>query len=618
MTFARRLTLLLLVVLLLAPVPGDADDGAAHFYGSKGGQPLNAPIVGMARTQAGDGYWLVASDGGIFTFGNAAFAGSMGGRPLNSPIVGMAVDEATDGYWMVASDGGIFAFGNAPFLGSKGGQPLNAPIVGMAATNDGGGYWLVASDGGIFTFGNATFEGSMGGRPLNQPIVGMAAAPGGGYWMVARDGGIFAFGAAPFLGSMGGQPLNQPVVGMATDPNGGYWMVARDGGIFTFGTAPFHGSTGSMVLNQPIVGMAATPTGGGYWLVASDGGIFSFPSATPSLSVSTVAEGLSVPWDIGFAPGGTLLYTERPGRIGVVTGSGTRTIATVSDAFVASEGGVLGMAIDPDFATNRRIYVCQTWTDGTARDVRLHAWVVNSGFTAATRVNPALFTGAPSTTGRHTGCRPRFGPDGFLWVGTGDSAVGTVPQNLGSLGGKVLRINKLTGVGAPGNVSSGSRVYTYGHRNVQGLAFRPGSGQAFAIEHGTAEDDEITALEAGGNGGWDPVPGYDESTPMTDLEKFPDAMQPVWASGFPTIATSGGTFVTGGRWRSWSGALIVACLKGRQLRAYFLDGADNLTGEQRILDLPYRVRSPILGPDGNLYVTTSMGTNDRILKVTPV
>ena len=122
----------------------------------------------------------MASDGGIFSFGDAAFHGSMGGTPLNAPIVGMAATPDGAGYWEVASDGGIFSFGDAAFHGSMGGTPLNAPIVGMAATPDGGGYWEVASDGGIFSFGDAAFHGSMGGTPLNAPIVGMAATPGGG------------------------------------------------------------------------------------------------------------------------------------------------------------------------------------------------------------------------------------------------------------------------------------------------------------------------------------------------------------------------------------------------------------------------------------------------------
>ena len=143
------------------------------------GPPItsNLPLVGAAATSDGGGYWEVASDGGVFSFGDAAFHGSMGGRPLNAPIVGIAATPTGQGYWEVASDGGIFSFGDAAFSGSMGGRPLNAPIVGIAATPTGQGYWEVASDGGIFSFGDAAFSGSMGGRPLNAPIVGIAATP---------------------------------------------------------------------------------------------------------------------------------------------------------------------------------------------------------------------------------------------------------------------------------------------------------------------------------------------------------------------------------------------------------------------------------------------------------
>jgi hypothetical protein len=224
--------------------------------------PKGTSIVGQLGqfTYVSPGYWEVASDGGIFSFGTAPFYGSMGGKPLNAPMVGMAATPTGGGYWTVASDGGIFSFGKAQFYGSMGGKPLNKPVVGMAATPTGGGYWEVASDGGIFSFGKAQFYGSMGGKPLNKPIVGMAATPtGGGYWEVASDGGIFSFGKAFFYGSMGGKPLNKPMVGMAaTTTGGGYWTVASDGGIFSFGKALFHGSMGGKPLNKPVVGMAAS------------------------------------------------------------------------------------------------------------------------------------------------------------------------------------------------------------------------------------------------------------------------------------------------------------------------------------------------------------------------
>ena len=245
---------------LVASDGGIFDYGTASFWGSTGNLKLNAPVVGMAATQSTNGYWLVASDGGIFNYGDAGFFGSMGGQHLNRPIVGMAAGPGGNGYWLVASDGGIFSFGSAHFFGSTGGMNINKPIVGMAATPDGGGYWLVASDGGIFAYGDAQFDGSTGAIQLNQPVVGMAAGPGGnGYWLVASDGGIFTFGSASFHGSAGAIHLNQPVVGMAATPDGnGYWLVASDGGIFTYGDALFFGSTGNIHLNKPIVGMSST------------------------------------------------------------------------------------------------------------------------------------------------------------------------------------------------------------------------------------------------------------------------------------------------------------------------------------------------------------------------
>ncbi len=242
----------------------DATDGGIFtypnntFYGSTGSIKLNKPMVGMDPTPDGQGYWLVASDGGIFTYGDAQFHGSRGGQPLNKPIVGMATTPDGQGYWLVASDGGIFTYGDANYYGSRGGQPINAPIVGMAATPDGGGYWLVGADGGIYSYGDALFHGSTGALKLNKPVVGIAGTPTGlGYWLVASDGGIFNYGDANFYGSTGSLKLNKPVVGMASSPSGlGYWLVASDGGVFNYGDAPFEGSAGSLHLNAPVVGMA--------------------------------------------------------------------------------------------------------------------------------------------------------------------------------------------------------------------------------------------------------------------------------------------------------------------------------------------------------------------------
>ncbi len=260
-----------------AVVAGHAESGtpapnAVTAFGAATAVPgtmlggLAAPVVGMASTPDGLGYWVVASDGGIFSFGDAPFEGSTGGIRLNAPIVGMAATSDGGGYWLVARDGGVFAFGDAVFLGSMGGHVLNQPIVGMAATPTGRGYWLVASDGGVFAYGDAAFLGSMGGTPLNQPVVGMAASPtGAGYFMTASDGGIFAFGDAAFEGSLGGIHLNQPIVGMAVTSTGrGYWLAAADGGVFAYGDAPFEGSDGGTAKQAVAVGIAGRP--GGYWI----------------------------------------------------------------------------------------------------------------------------------------------------------------------------------------------------------------------------------------------------------------------------------------------------------------------------------------------------------------
>jgi SpoIID/LytB domain protein len=251
----------------------DASDGSVFSFGnavndgSMAGTPLNKPVVGMATTSDSQGYWLVATDGGIFSFGDAHFYGSTGNINLNKPIVGMATTPDGLGYWMVASDGGIFSFGDAKFFGSTGSLKLNKPIVGMVPTHDGQGYWLVASDGGIFSFGDTTFYGSLGATPPASPVVDVApSAGGGGYWMLEANGTVRTFGNAPTLASA----ANSPGVGSArsamtslipTTTGQGYVMVDSSGQAFSFGDAPYLGDEAA---NKPgysgrVVGIAATP-----------------------------------------------------------------------------------------------------------------------------------------------------------------------------------------------------------------------------------------------------------------------------------------------------------------------------------------------------------------------
>jgi hypothetical protein len=227
------------------------------------------------------GYWLVGTDGGVFSFGRATFQGSTGDVPLNQPIVGITPTPSGRGYWMVASDGGIFAFGDGAFVGSMGGTPLNKPIVAMAATPSGGGYWLVASDGGVFAFGDAAFYGSTGAIKLNKPIVDIAATPSGrGYWLVASDGGIFAFGDAGFFGSVGEGDLAKRIHAMAPTRSGrGYWLVAGDGKIFAYGDAGFFGSA-SENAEKRVIDIAPSASGRGYYVTTSNGQVLPFGDAT--------------------------------------------------------------------------------------------------------------------------------------------------------------------------------------------------------------------------------------------------------------------------------------------------------------------------------------------------
>jgi uncharacterized protein YkwD len=270
------LTAVLLGVFAVMSAPAaPAGVNGASYLGSVALSPIRRPITGMTSTPTGRGYWLVADDGGVFSFGDASFYGSTGGIHLNKPIVDIASTHDGRGYWMVASDGGVFSFGDASFYGSTGGIHLNKPIVGVAPTPSGRGYWLVASDGGIFSFGDASFHGSTGGLRLNQPVVGIAATTDGrGYWLVASDGGIFNFGDAYYYGSTGHQRLGTSIVGIDRPARGhGYWIVARNGEVFGFGQAPHLASGSGSAMLSPTAATAPS-AGGGYWLGTQDGGVY--------------------------------------------------------------------------------------------------------------------------------------------------------------------------------------------------------------------------------------------------------------------------------------------------------------------------------------------------------
>ena len=272
-----------------------------HYYA-----PATLQSLPGGTTLAGDqpsggvgGYWVNATDGGVFSFGNAQFHGSTGGMRLNQPVVAMSSTHDAAGYWEVASDGGVFSFGDATFHGSTGSIRLNKPMVGMATTPDGGGYWLVASDGGIFAYGDAPFYGSTGSIRLNKPIIGMVPThDGGGYWLIASDGGVFAFGDAGFFGSLGGAPPTTALVGVAPTPDGGgYWVLGANGTVYDFGDAPQVGvaavSPALSTMKTPMSGLIPDFSGQGFDAVNGSGQVFAYGDAPYFGDVTTAVPGYS-------------------------------------------------------------------------------------------------------------------------------------------------------------------------------------------------------------------------------------------------------------------------------------------------------------------------------------
>ncbi len=366
----------------------------------------------------------------------------------------------------------------------------------------------------------------------------------------------------------------------------------------------------------------ADATGAGRRTVASSSSASSTaatspPAGAPTLDVAVVADGLDHAWDVVQAPDGTLLVDERPGGFtAVLPGGAVREVdADLGDLFAEGETGLMGLVLDPAFDGNRRLYTCQGVTGGAGASISVIAWTVAADWSSVRRTDDPLVGDIPVNegSGRHGGCRLRFAPHGALLIGTGDNALGTNPQDPGSLAGKVLRADPRTGA---------VRVWTYGHRNVQGLAVRPGSGQVFSVEHGPDRDDEVNLLRGGANYGWDPVGAdvYDETVPMTDPD-IPGAVPAVWSSGAPALATSGATFLDGAQWGNYDGLLLVGLLRDEGVLALRLDEAGALVEEFRIPELDGtqgRIRTVQQGRDGALYVTTDNGnSDDRLLRVTP-
>jgi glucose/arabinose dehydrogenase len=394
---------------------------------------------------------------------------------------------------------------------------------------------------------------------------------------------------------------------------------------------------------------------------------------TTSLTHTLVLDGLESPWDMAFLDDGTMFYTEKcrglsvmmPGGevnallgMGGVEGYGS----SADDLFCEGQAGMMGVAVDPDFAENRRIYVYSTSNMSDPHTNRLMRLEVSEDFTTVSGrtdiVDDVPYKMAASNhpfggPGAHNGGRVRFGPEGALWLTTGDTHNGEVPQSPTMMGSKVIRIDTDGNAHPENSPPEGfdPRIYTYGHRNVQGIAFHPETGAAITAEHGPWHSDEITILQNGGNAGWDPRPnmagrgdcpddycGYSPNQeggmnrferaafmPMTDFATYPDAMPPIWDNNGWSQGTSSAAFLEGEAWGEWDGAMVVGILGigfggtpiGQRIDViqFNEENTDVMDVTEMTLPMdPARFRSVVMGPDGSLYTAVDEGI---IHKLTP-
>ena len=348
------------------------------------------------------------------------------------------------------------------------------------------------------------------------------------------------------------------------------------------------------------------------------GGGIAAPSTTPRsdpvITETVIQSGLIVPWEVAVAPDGRMFVTERPGTISVFesTAPMAKRVAStqVSGVRAMGEAGLLGLALDPDFPRNQVFYVCASRLDqGEWRNEVLRYRASASALTA----DYTILRNGIVASGLHDGCRMRFGPDGKLWIATGDGGVPARAQDAASLNGKVLRLNADGSVPSDNPTLKGqsapSAVYALGLRNPGGLAFDPRTGTCFIVDAGDQVQDEIDEVSAGANFGWPSALG-----PNGASRGFVD---PVWSSGTSTLAVGGAAFVSGPVWGAWDNSLVVATLKEQDLRRFTVDD-NHVTQREILLDQKYgRLRTVTSAPDGSLLVATSTGSGDRIIRIAP-
>jgi glucose/arabinose dehydrogenase len=345
------------------------------------------------------------------------------------------------------------------------------------------------------------------------------------------------------------------------------------------------------------------------------------PQSEPFV-VSTVVSGLNTPWDLAWGPDGMIWFSERGGRISRLDpASGTRSTAGSIEVHQSGEGGLMGIAFHPEFATSPYVYAMHTYGSFFSA----HNKLVRMRWDG-TKLGPpeTLLEGLPGG-GIHNGSRIVVGPDHMLYITTGDAGNGDVAQDVTSLGGKILRLT-LDGRPAPGNPFN-TAVWSYGHRNPQGLVFHPTTGVLYETEHGPSDNDEVNIIHRGRNYGWPTVHGFcdDDIGPERAFCRAHEVVEPL-AAFTPTIAITGADFYLADKIPGWRGSLLATSLKAETLFRFTLspDGTKIVAREPLLATRYGRLRDVLVAPNGDVYVATSnrdgrgspSRDDDRILRLT--